>query len=62
MSDEKDAIKKLMDTCEANGVSVTSVKDGHVLAFKRSFLQKELNKLKPDQEKFVIFVQQPKSS
>ena len=43
---------------ETQGVACTTVSDGHVLMFKRSFLQAMLDK-DADKEKFIIFVKRP---
>lgn len=43
---------------ERDGVVCSSVPDGHVLAFKREYLQRILDKY-PDRDRLVIFVQKP---
>jgi hypothetical protein len=56
MSDDgADFILKLVD---ANGVAVSSVKDGHILVFKKSYLKDILDK-NPDSDKLIIFVKKP---
>lgn len=50
-----DEIDFLMKMCESQGVGCSTVKDGHVLVFKRSFL-KELVSKHEDQENLIIFV------
>jgi hypothetical protein len=55
--DDKE-IEHLWDMVELNGVVCSSVKDGHVLAFKKDFLQKLIDK-HPDKERVIIFVQKP---
>jgi len=52
MSDEADFLSEL---CQRQGVSVATVKDGHVLMFKRSYLQEIIDK-NSDQENLVIFI------
>jgi hypothetical protein len=58
MDDNKDAAEFLIKTLEAQGVACSTVKDGHVLMFKRSVLQNMLDS-HPDQDEFVIFVKRP---
>ena len=53
--DDKDAVEYLAAMLEAQGVACSTVKDGHVLMFKRSLLQSMLDN-HPDQDEFVIFV------
>ena len=43
---------------ERQGVVVSSVKDGHILLFKRQSLQDILDK-NPDADKISIFVKKP---
>lgn len=45
----------LLDLLEAQGVAASSVSDGHILLFKRKFLQDLLDK-NSDKEKIIIFV------
>jgi hypothetical protein len=54
----KDAAEYLIKTLETQGVACSTVKDGHVLMFKRSVLQGLLDG-HPDKNEFVIFVKRP---
>lgn len=54
--DEADFLNAAAD---ASGVACATVKDGHVLIFKRSKLEEILKSLGPDKEKVVIFVKRP---
>jgi hypothetical protein len=55
MSDAIDFFKKLVET---QGVACSTVNDGHVLMFKRSFLQDLIDK-NLDKEELVIFIKRP---
>jgi hypothetical protein len=48
----------LLEIVERQGVAVSSVKDGHILIFKRDHLRKLLDAA-PDQDTFIIFVKRP---
>ena len=50
-----DAVDYMHAPVDAQGVCASTVSDGHVLMFKRSFLQAILDK-NPDHEKLIIFV------
>ena len=56
--DKKEAVKRLFDQLENDGVAVGTVTNGHILMFKRASLQEILDKY-PDQKQFTIFVQKP---
>ena len=63
MSDDKEndkqlAVEMLTREFDKKGVAVTSVTDGHVMMFTRTFLQKLLDSL-PGQEKIVIHIKRP---
>lgn len=59
MSDDKnDAADFLMEMCETQGAAASTVKDGHIILFKRKFLQAMLDK-NPTQEKLMIFIKRP---
>jgi hypothetical protein len=59
MKDEtKEAVDFMLEMLERKGAAVSTVKDGHVILFKRSFLEELLAK-KPEQERFMIFLQRP---
>jgi hypothetical protein len=53
--DNDDKIKKLISAVEKDGAACSTVKDGHVLMFKRAFLQKLLSE-NSSHEQIVIFV------
>jgi len=53
--DENKATEYLLKMLETQGVACSTVKDGHVLMFKRSVLQSMLDN-HPDQDELVIFV------
>lgn len=55
MTKEKDAAEYLLKSLETQGVACSTVKDGHILMFKRAALQSMLDGY-PDNDKFVIFV------
>ena len=57
-NDKDDGIEFFQTLVETQGVACSTVSDGHVLMFKRSFLQAMLDK-NADQEKFIIFVKRP---
>jgi hypothetical protein len=61
-NDEKEtedkAINFLLETVEKVGVATSSVRDGQVFMFKRSYLVELLDK-HIGQEKIVIFVKKP---
>lgn len=48
----------LSELADLNGVSCATVKDGHVLVFKRSKLEQILRDI-GDKEKVVIFIKRP---
>ena len=52
------AVKHLMEEMQKNGVAVSSVKDGFVLAFNRQHMLKLLEQHK-DNKELVIFVKTP---
>ena len=54
----KKAIDFLWDQVERQGAACSTVKDGHVLTFKLSFL-KEIVEKYSDREHLTIFVQRP---
>lgn len=55
---DDDAIDFFLKLAETQGVACSTVKDGHLLMFKRSFLQEILDK-HPDRDKISIFVKRP---
>lgn len=55
---EDNAAAFMIDIVERQGAVCSTVKDGHVLIFKRSFLQELLDK-NSDKDKLVIFVKRP---
>lgn len=59
-----DERKKLLETfnevCDLQGVVVSTVKNGHMMAFKRQWLQDLLDRY-PDQPKIVLFIERPTS-
>ena len=54
----KEAADFLVALMKAKGVACSTTKDGHLLMFKRSFLQAILN-ANPDKDEFVIMVKRP---
>jgi hypothetical protein len=56
--DKDDAIKELVKEFEAKGIGVRSVSDGHIIMFKRQYLQALLDKM-PDKKEFAIFLRKP---
>ncbi len=52
---EISAIDYFKELVDKNGVAVSTVSDGHMLMFKRSFLQELLDK-NPEHDKVLIFV------
>lgn len=54
--DDEKAIDFQIESAEINGISCTTVKDGHVFIFKKDFMEKLLKKY-PDNDTFTIFVQ-----
>ena len=63
MSDNKvDAeIKHMWDSVEMNGVAILSVDNGHILTFKKDFLQKLINN-HPTYDHLTVFVQTANST
>ena len=51
----EDGLDLFNESLEQDGVSILSVKDGHVFGFKRATLQTMLDQ-NPDNEKFIVFV------
>lgn len=50
----------MVEQAEKQGISCTTVKDGHVLIFTQSHLEKILETLKASgKDKCVVFVQRP---
>lgn len=58
MSVKTDELDFFNEMVETQGVAVSTVSDGHVLMFKREFLQSLLDKY-ADQEKLIIFIKRP---
>ena len=61
MSDEKDkqdAAEFFVKMVETQGVAVSTVSDGHVMMFKRAWLQNLLDQY-PDREQISIFIKRP---
>lgn len=59
MSEESEkAADFILEMLDKKGISITSVKDGHVIMVKRSFLEEMLAK-DPKQEQFLIFLKKP---
>lgn len=61
MADEKDkskAIEFFLELVEKTGVAVSTVSDGHVLMFKRIWLEKLLEST-PDNQQITIFIKRP---
>lgn len=58
ISNKNDGVDFFIKTLDTQGVAVSTVKDGHILAFKREHLQQILD-AHPDQEKIIIFIKQP---
>lgn len=61
MSDEKDkqdAAEFFAKMVETQGVACSTVSDGHVLLFKREWLQNLLDQY-PDRERLSIFIKRP---
>lgn len=54
----EDGLDYFTEMVETQGVAVSTVADGHVLMFKREFLQSLLDKY-ADQEKLIIFIKRP---
>lgn len=66
MSDNKEddkqaAVEMLVKEFDKRGVAVTSVSDGHVLMFTRTFLEKLLANL-PGQEKIIFHIKRPEAN
>jgi len=55
---ETDPIEYLNKLVDAQGVACSTVSDGHVLIFTRTFLR-DLVEKNADKEKLVIFVKRP---
>lgn len=47
-----------IESANKMGIACSTVKDGHVLLFKREYLQKILD-TNPDKESILIFVKRP---
>jgi len=58
MSDTKDAADYFAKICETQGVACSTVSDGHVLMFKRAWLE-NLLAAHPDKKEIAIFIQRP---
>ena len=58
MSKDNKAIEYMIEMTNRIGASCATVDDGHVLIFKRSFLQDLLDK-NAAQEKIIIFLKRP---
>lgn len=60
MSDDKknDAVDYFVKLVETQGVACSTVKDGHMLMFKREWLE-NLLKSHPDKSELAIFIQRP---
>lgn len=60
MSDSKkdDGIDYFLKLVETQGVACSTVKDGHIIMFKRSWLQSLLDS-HPDNSEITIFIQRP---
>lgn len=56
--EQKDAVEYFSKLCDVQGASCLTVEDGHILMFKRSFLQELIDK-NPDKEKVVIYLKRP---
>ena len=56
--EKKAAAEYFLKILETQGVVVSTVTDGHVLSFRRIWLETML-KAYPDDEKFLIFIKQP---
>jgi hypothetical protein len=52
------ALEYIYELLERQGAAASTVKDGHMLFFKREFLQRLLD-AHPGKEKFTIFLQRP---
>ena len=51
-------VEQLIAAAEADGVAVSTVKDGHVLVFMKQHLEKFLEKINESgQDRMVVFVQ-----
>jgi hypothetical protein len=59
--DKKDKIDFFVDEMKRVGAAVYTVDDGHVLLFKREWIE-ELLKAHPDKKEFAIFLQRRKFS
>lgn len=58
MSQEKDPVEFFLDQARKVGASCATVEDGHMLIFKRDFLNSILEK-HPNKEEIVIFLKRP---
>jgi hypothetical protein len=58
MSDNSKALDFMKELLERQGAVASTVSDGHVLLFKREFLEKLLA-ANPGREQFSIFLQRP---
>ncbi len=56
--DVANAVDYINIMVEKQGAACTTVKDGHVFVFKKSFLQDLLDK-QPGEDNVVIFIQKP---
>lgn len=56
--DTAKAAEFIEETCERQGYATSTMKDGTLLYFKRTFLQAILDK-HPDNEKLIIFLKKP---
>lgn len=53
----KDEIEYMMENVETNGVACSTVKDGHVIVFKKDKLLNIINN--SDNETIVFFIKRP---
>lgn len=58
MSSDKDYIEYFTKIVETQGVACSTVKDGHIIMFKRSWLQGLLEQY-ADKPEIMIFIQRP---
>lgn len=56
--DISDEVEYLLELLKTQNISCATVKDGHIIIFKRSYLQSILDN-NPDNETIMMFIKRP---